>query len=141
MSNDLQSDGMDVANVLSWTGRSRRAGCARPRTYWEEYVETDEWYRKKLLEDVPESEMHAACVDESFSEDIILTEDESSAADEEDGDEMLDFIEGTLSIIDSDYEAQSSEYSSSSDDASEDTEGSSPEGCASTAEEEVHRAG
>ena len=47
-------------------GRQRREP---PRTYWEEYVETDTWYQKKLIEDVPEEELHAALIDEDFEDD------------------------------------------------------------------------
>ena len=53
--------------------RTRRV----PLTYWEEFVQTDPWYKKKLLEDVPQEEMHAALYDEHFSEDEESEEEEA----------------------------------------------------------------
>ena len=32
-------------------------------------METDTWYQKKLIEDVPEEELHAALIDEDFEDD------------------------------------------------------------------------
>ena len=68
-----------------------------PLTFWEEYVATDEWYLNALLEDIPESELTAACVDDDFSgteagveehEDEYETQDdnESLSSDIEDSD-------------------------------------------------------
>ena len=62
----MDSNDLDVSNVSNWVGRPRR-DCKKPVRYWEEYVETDEWYLKKLVEDVPKEEMYAACVDEDFA--------------------------------------------------------------------------
>ena len=44
-------DGIDVAAVLSWEGRSKRIRGPPPPTYWDEYVATDEWYIKEMLAD------------------------------------------------------------------------------------------
>ena len=63
--------------------RTRRV----PLTYWEEFVQTDPWYKKKLLEDVPQEEMHAALYDEHFSEDEESEEEEcDDAVQEEEAD-------------------------------------------------------
>ena len=56
-----------------------------PLTYWEQYVETDEWYRQKLLEDVPPEEMYAALHDEELSDD-------ERSDDEESGSESVEFV-------------------------------------------------
>ncbi|KAL3908702.1 MAG: hypothetical protein SGPRY_009696 [Prymnesium sp.] len=40
-----------------------------PKTYWEEYIENDPWYAKKMLEDVPQEELWAAIHDEELSQD------------------------------------------------------------------------
>lgn len=56
--------------------RPRRA--PKPvKTYWEEYVETDEWYQSELLADIPEHEMQAAIEDSDWSDnDSALSEEE-----------------------------------------------------------------
>ena len=59
---------VNVNNIISWEGRSTRTRKA-PKTYWEEYVQTDEWYSAKLLEDVPVDEYYAAVEDSDFSSD------------------------------------------------------------------------
>lgn len=55
-----------------------------PKTYWEEYVETDEWYKAKMLEDIPAEEMVAALIDEDWGEEILSEEEEDADADESD---------------------------------------------------------
>ena len=47
--------------------RPRRTPKPPPLSYWEEFVETDSWYLKKIVEDVPEEELHAALVDEDYT--------------------------------------------------------------------------
>ena len=49
--------------------RPRRVIKARALTYWEEWVQTDAWYVKKIVDDVPEEELQAALMDEDFEED------------------------------------------------------------------------
>ena len=49
--------------------RPRRVIKERALTYWEEWVQTDAWYVKKIVEDVPEDELRAALLDEDFDED------------------------------------------------------------------------
>lgn len=78
----VASFGLDVDNVLSWTGRSKRQR-QQPRTYWNEYVETDHWYMKEIVADVPKSEMHAACVDEQWSADEKSEESEAEFQEED----------------------------------------------------------
>lgn len=63
-----------------WTGRLRTRR-VRPVTYWEEFVETDEWYIKELVADVPAEELQAALVDEDFSEDIEMHSDAACSDD------------------------------------------------------------
>jgi hypothetical protein len=73
------------------TERPRRV-IKKPLTYWEEYVATDEWYVNALLEDVPDDEIHAACVDEDLSVSEVFIDagyetqaSFSSDLDDEDG--------------------------------------------------------
>ena len=56
-----------------------------PLTYWEEFVETDEWYKEKLVEDVPPEEMYAALHDEELS-------DEERSDDEQCSSESGEFV-------------------------------------------------
>ena len=73
--------------------RPRRAIKPPPLTYWEEFVETDTWYTKKIFEDVPEDEWHAALYDEDFAvgEDT-LSGDESEADDDSGSEVDMDYI-------------------------------------------------
>jgi hypothetical protein len=82
-------DGLDVANVTEWNGRPRRQLKPPPKTYWEEYVETDDWYKKKLFEDIPDEEMWAACEDEDLS-DAGEEDDESVEQESVDGEWISD---------------------------------------------------
>jgi len=85
MQTNLELEGLNVENVTCWDGRPKRHK-QRPVTYWEQYVETDEWYKKKLVEDVPLDEMYAAVEDENFEED----EGEEEEGEEEEGEEEDD---------------------------------------------------
>ena len=78
-------EGLDLSNVSTWDGRPKRTRRPPPKTYWEEYVETDEWYLKKLVEDVPPEEMHAALVDDEL-EDAGEEGDSELEVEEEDSD-------------------------------------------------------
>jgi len=49
-------------------------------TYFDEYVATDPWYKNEMLADVPDDEIQAALVDESWSEDSIEEDDEEEVA-------------------------------------------------------------
>lgn len=75
---------IDRGNVISWEGRPKRQRRRPPVTYWEEYVETDEWYHQKLLEDVPPEEVEAACFDSDVDEDEGETGEEELDTTEED---------------------------------------------------------
>ena len=63
-----EMEGLDTNNVISWEGRPRRVIKPRKPTYWEEYVTTDPWYRKSLVEDIPPEEMWAALEDEDLDD-------------------------------------------------------------------------
>ena len=84
MQESAQSNELDEASVVDWSTRPRRLRRPPPPSYWEEYVETDTWYQKKLIEDVPEEELHAALIDEDF-------EDDEGEEDEEDEDEDMEY--------------------------------------------------
>jgi len=81
-----QMDWIDTQNVISWDGRPKRQCRAPPKTYWEEFVETDEWYQQELLGDVPPAELQATCfdsdVDDTESDSIIGEEEEDVAYSE-----------------------------------------------------------
>ena len=69
-----------LPEVRNWALRPRRT--PKPvKTYWEEFVETDEWYKTKLCEDIPDDEIMAAFFDEEFS---------NSEGGEEDDEEFED---------------------------------------------------
>ena len=95
-----------------------------PITYWEEYIEKDNWYVAKLVEDVPEEEMHAACVDDNFEDDEGEEEEESELeTDTDDG----DFLECDAEADDTEYvpvedeSVTSSEEDTEIEDASDDS--------------------
>ena len=76
--------------MTTWVGRPSRTRKRRAPSYWEEYVETDTWYQRKLIEDVPPEELYAALQDPDLDED----EDEESDGDEDEdeGEEDTDFV-------------------------------------------------
>ena len=67
-------------------------------------METDDWYLKKLLEDVPDDEVHAACFDE---EDLHLDAEDMSENENEDEDDVSD--QDFVPEADSDHDEISSE--------------------------------
>ena len=71
--------------------RPRRAPKPPPLSYWEEFVETDKWYVKKIVEDVPEEELHAALYDEDYShgEDALSGDESEEEATEREKVEFL----------------------------------------------------
>jgi len=87
-------DWIDPANVISWEGRPRRDRRVPPKTFWEEYVETDEWYHKELLGDVPPEEIEAACFDSDIndagSDSTLESEEEDAAYSEAEGEDASD---------------------------------------------------
>ena len=86
---------LSAKNVLCWEGRPKRTTRA-PKTYWEEYVETDTWYHNKLLEDVPLDEIQAACFDDDCEDD----EQGGEEGDEDEND--IDAISSDDSFISDD---------------------------------------
>mgnify|MGYP000850483589 FL=1 len=106
---------VDSSNVLSWTERPRRARKPPPASYWEEYVETDDWYLKKLLEDVPASELHAACFDDDVENDAPCSSQESGSDSSTEDDES--FVDASGSDGPSDDEDTSSDSGSTTSSA------------------------
>ena len=88
MQANLAQEGLDVNNVLQWNGRPKRERKPAPTTYWEEFVETDTWYQRELVRDIPPEEMYAAC------EDTDLDGDEGEEGEEEESDEGEESEEG-----------------------------------------------
>lgn len=77
------ADDLDVANITSWDGRPKRLRGPPPKTYWEEFVETDMWYQRKLFEDIPADEMWAAVEDDDL-DDVGEEGDDEIEEEEED---------------------------------------------------------
>lgn len=100
--------------LVDWSKRERRV-TKRPLTYWEEYVATDEWYKKELVADIPEEEMHAALECEDFECDFPISEDgeedgAESGSESDDGEEEEDLQwtpEGERGGEESDGESES----------------------------------
>jgi hypothetical protein len=84
---------MDVNNVISWNDRPKRTRKPPPKTYWEEYVETDQWYCKKLIEDVPPEELYAAIEDTDLDGDEVMSEEgDETESEENEGDDDAEFL-------------------------------------------------
>ena len=114
--------------------RTRRV----PLTYWEEFVQTDSWYKKKLIEDVPEEEMHAALYDEHFSEDEESGEEECDDAVQEEEEADTDYLP-KMEISDEESElsdATGEEGSTSSDASDSDDDAATEESVLGTSEGE-----
>ena len=105
MITNLEKEGLDMNNVTCWSSRPKRNIAPPPKTYWEEYVETDTWYTRKLLEDVPDDEMEAACFDEHFTDDEG-EEGDSEEESESEEDEDLDYQDDELSESSSTYNSK-----------------------------------
>ena len=73
--------------------RPRRTPKPPPLSYWEEFVETDSWYLKKIVEDVPEEELHAALVDEDYApgEGAMSGDETEGEEDETEGEADEDY--------------------------------------------------
>lgn len=80
---------LDAKNVIDWNGRPKRAVKRPPPTYWEEYVETDEWYKKALVEDIPDEEMWAAWHDDELDDDEGEEEEEEQDGEESEDDDYI----------------------------------------------------
>lgn len=83
---------LDTSVVIDWGGRSRRERKGPAKTYWEEYVETDPWYRKEMVKDVPAEEMWAAL------EDSDLDEDSGEESDDDDSDDEMEVDDGFIEL-------------------------------------------
>ncbi len=115
-----------------WAGRLRTRR-ERTVTYWEEFVETDEWYIKELVADVPPEELQAALIDEDFSEDVDMQSD-AARSDDEGGETASDDDETESDVAESnddvsyrgagtDGESSESECSESGSEEEESSEG------------------
>jgi len=103
--------------------RPRRVIKERALTYWEEWVQTDAWYVKKIVDDVPEEELQAALMDEDFEEDGEC-EGESGDETEDSMDTEDDDIEYIPPPQDSDEITELSDTSSENDATGEEGESS-----------------
>ena len=121
MQEGAESNELVEASVVDWSTRPRRQRRPPAPSYWEEYVETDTWYQKKLIEDVPEEELHAALIDEDFEDD------EGEEGDEEEEDEDM-----------SEDEGEDGEYVPDNSDAEED-ESSDASECESECESDTNK--
>ena len=79
---DDDDEGISVENIIYSGKRKRRA----PVRYEDEVFASKE-YRKMMLCDIPDEEMHAALVDTNFSEDESEAEDEEADDPYEDEEE------------------------------------------------------
>ena len=78
-----------MSSLSDWHTRPKRTRQPPPKSYWEEYVETDTWYLNKLVEDVPPEEMHAALYDDNLEEDAG-EEDEAGVEDSSEDEQSVD---------------------------------------------------
>lgn len=99
---------LDTANVVEWQGRSQRVRRRPPPSYWEEYVQTDDWYLKTLVEDIPAEEMQAACFDEDFELDEQDEQLDTGTGDD-DYEELSDASDDDDGVDDSEDEEDSDE--------------------------------
>ena len=104
-----------------------------PKRYWDEFVVTDNWYVEKMLEDVPASELQAACVDSDFEAD----ESERSESEETNSSDNA-FVEiDSTGACDDAVQLSNVSLSGDSTDGDASTDGdTSTDGDASTGESE-----
>lgn len=119
----LAAEGLDPSLVIQWNGRPKRQCRARPPTYWQEFVQTDEWYVRELVSDVPAEELDAALLDEDWG-DEVNSEDE----EETDGSDISDGGESDGSAEFSDAPSSKASKPSSSDSSSGTADGETSEG-------------
>ena len=126
--------------------RPRRTPKPPPLSYWEEFVETDRWYPKKIIEDVPEEELHAALVDEDYApgEGAMSGDETEGEEDETEGEADEDYA---ISEVHSESEDEDDDdgtdsdgtsiisYFSHSDSDNEEVLGSSEGECGSEGED------
>ena len=100
--------------MVGWSTLRPRRTLRAPVTYWDEFVAKDPWYVKKLTEDVPEEEMHAALVCEEFGSNEGEEGDSAASVGEEEEEEVSDVIEeGTPPNEDEEYVPHSSDSTTS----------------------------
>lgn len=137
---------LKVSNVTDWSGRPQRAR-KKPKTYWEEFVETDAWFTKELVRDIPEEELYAACFDENLEDDEGGGESGEELLSSDDEGPSYAGSTGSLAQSDGSYEPTSdgeSDDGSSSDDVSgdesgdDDSCGSGSDGAGTPARDMVH---
>ena len=110
---------LDSSLVLNWTGRSQRIRKPPPKTYWEEYVATDNWYLRELMSDIPAEELHAALECEEW--DVDLGEEGDDPADVAESTHTDDYSEAYVSDDASESGSEGSSESDSPEVDSEDT--------------------
>ena len=121
----LEKEGLSVSAVTDWGGRPKRARRPPPKSYWEEFVATDEWYIRELTADVPADEWQAAVEEENWAEGEGESGDEGEeSASEGSGEEDPDYSEDEASVEDG--SDPSSEWQELSDDELQLTSGSGP---------------
>jgi hypothetical protein len=108
---NLAQEGLDVNNVLQWDGRPVRRRQTAPKTYWQEYVETDRWYQQELVKDIPPDEMYAACEDSDWEDDN----------GEEDDDESDDCVDEDTEFLDDTVVEHEEDSATDDDNLSDDT--------------------
>ena len=121
----LRLRGLDYDSVLNWSERPKRTRRPPPPTYWEEFVETDEWYLRELVSDVPADELHAALEDENWEHDNSDVM-EDGEEDEEDGANSDasgegDGEESDSTFVPSDADADDDDVSSTTSATDDDT--------------------
>ena len=121
MQASLTNEGLSFENVTVWNGRPKRQRRAPPKTYWEEYVETDAWYKKKLIEDVPPDEMWAALEDEDLR-DVGEEGDDDVDTGEEDDEWSEPIAPGALSPDEIPSDDEESDESGDATEATDDDE-------------------
>lgn len=104
----------------NWSGRLRqRDALKRPKTYWEEYVVTDDWYVNELTSDIPPDELWAACEDEDLAQDECVHESDAEI-DAETEEDILEEEEEDDSYVQDDDESTGDEETSECDDSDSD---------------------
>ena len=118
----LAAEGLDPTLVIQWNGRPKRQCRARPPTYWQEFVQTDEWYVRELVSDVPAEELDAALLHEDWDGDVN-SEDEEETDGSHLGDEGQSDGSAEFSDVTSETCESSSADASSSGEGGETSEG------------------
>lgn len=130
-----ERDQAPIPELRNWALRPRRT--PKPvKTYWEEFVETDEWYKEKLCEDIPEDEIMAAFFDEEFAEDEGEEDEEGEEMEEVEEDPDFLMEEVSEDAGESDAESEGASEATGTADAEELSGDGSDSECQSGDEEE-----